>query len=167
MAAGEVFPEAEVTLDRFYIAKLLNEALDQVRREEQKEQPELKRTRYLWLRNPQDLRRRDAEWLAQLLPEEVGLHRPGLSDQARLSRSSGSCRSVRGSSISTSGTAWRSGAGSIPWSGSHARWFSTSWVSSTGSGRASATAFWKASPTSSKRPKPRQEDTGRSETSAP
>ena len=82
MAAREVFPEAEVTLDRFYIAKLLNEALDQVRREEQKEQPELKRTRYLWLRNPQDLRRRDAEWLAQLLPEEVGLHRPGLSDQS-------------------------------------------------------------------------------------
>jgi transposase len=71
--AREVFPEAEVTLDRFHISKLLNEAVDQVRREEQKEQPELKRTRYLWLRNPQDLRRRDAEWLAQLLPEEVGL----------------------------------------------------------------------------------------------
>jgi len=71
--AREVFPEAEVTLDRFHISKLLNEAVDQVRREEQKEQPELKRTRYLWLRNPQDLRSRDAEWLAQLLPDEVGL----------------------------------------------------------------------------------------------
>ena len=71
--ARETFPDAEVTLDKFHISKLLNGAVDQVRREEQKEQPELKRTRYLWLRNPQDLRRRDAEWLAQLLPEEVGL----------------------------------------------------------------------------------------------
>jgi transposase len=71
--AREVFPQAEVTLDRFHISKLLNEAMDQVRRQEQKEHPELKRTRYLWLRNPQDLRRMDAERLAELLPEEVGL----------------------------------------------------------------------------------------------
>jgi len=71
--AREVFPQAEVTLDRFHISKLLNEAVDQVRRQEQKEHPELKRTRYLWLRNPQGIRRMDAERLAELLPEEVGL----------------------------------------------------------------------------------------------
>lgn len=71
--AREVFPEAEVTLDRFHVTKLLNEAVDQVRREEQKEHPELKRTRYVWLRNPDRLRRSEAERLAELLPEEVGL----------------------------------------------------------------------------------------------
>lgn len=61
-----------MTLNRFHISKLLNEAVDQVRRQEQKEHPELKRTRYLWLRNPQDLRRQEAQRLAELLPEEVG-----------------------------------------------------------------------------------------------
>jgi hypothetical protein len=38
--------KTEVTLDRSHVSKLLNEAVDQVRREEQNEQPELKRTRY-------------------------------------------------------------------------------------------------------------------------
>lgn len=49
--AGSQFPEAEITFDRFHVVRLLNDAVDQVRREEQKERPELKRTRYLWLRN--------------------------------------------------------------------------------------------------------------------
>jgi len=44
-------PEANVTFDRFHVVKLLNEAVDQVRRAERKEAPELSRTRYLWLRN--------------------------------------------------------------------------------------------------------------------
>jgi transposase len=68
-----VYPRAEVTLDRFHISKLLTEVMDQMRRQEQKEHPELKCTRYLWPRNPQDLRRGEAERLADLLPEEVGL----------------------------------------------------------------------------------------------
>jgi len=37
-----VFPEAEVPLDRVPISKLLNEAMDQVRRQEQKEHPDRK-----------------------------------------------------------------------------------------------------------------------------
>lgn len=71
--AREVFPDAEVTLDKFHVIKLLNDAVDQVRREEQKEKPELKRTRYVWLRNPDRLRNWEAERLAELLPEDVGL----------------------------------------------------------------------------------------------
>lgn len=71
--AREGFPRAEVTLDRFHISKLRNEAVDQVSREEPKEHLEPKRTRYLWLRNPQDLRPRDAARLAEQLPEEVAL----------------------------------------------------------------------------------------------
>ena len=54
--ARESFPEAEVTYDRFHVVKLLNEAVDAVRRREQKQRPELKRTRWMWLWNPERLR---------------------------------------------------------------------------------------------------------------
>lgn len=45
------FPEAEMTFDNFHLMKLVNEAVDEVRRQEQKERPELKGTRYIWLKN--------------------------------------------------------------------------------------------------------------------
>ncbi len=45
-------PEAQVTFDQFHLMKMLNEAVDQVRREEQQSHPELKNTRYVWLKNP-------------------------------------------------------------------------------------------------------------------
>lgn len=47
----EHFPQAQLTFDNFHLMKLLNEAVDQVRREEQPTHPELKGTRYLWLKN--------------------------------------------------------------------------------------------------------------------
>jgi transposase len=48
-------PEAEITFDRFHLTKLMNEAVDQVRREEQRESPGLKTTRYLWLHKNSNL----------------------------------------------------------------------------------------------------------------
>ena len=51
----ENFPWANVTFDKFHVIKLMNEALDKVRREEQKSNPILKNTRYLWLYNPNKL----------------------------------------------------------------------------------------------------------------
>ncbi len=45
-------PEAETTFDRFHLMKLMNEALDSVRREESPSTPGLKKTRYHWLKNP-------------------------------------------------------------------------------------------------------------------
>ena len=48
-------PQAQITFDRFHIAKILNEAVDAVRRDEQKSRPELKRSRYLWLKNETSL----------------------------------------------------------------------------------------------------------------
>lgn len=51
----EEFPSARITFDKFHVVKLLNEAVDQVRREEQKSRPELRGTRYLWIRNPLSL----------------------------------------------------------------------------------------------------------------
>ena len=48
---GEYLPEAEITFDPFHITAIVNKAVDQVRRQEAKTEPLLKKTRYLWLRN--------------------------------------------------------------------------------------------------------------------
>ncbi len=69
----EHFPRAGLTFDRFHVVKMVNEAVDQVRREEQKGQPELKRTRYLWLKNRSDLSVRQTEQLERMMLEETGL----------------------------------------------------------------------------------------------
>lgn len=49
------FKNAAITFDRFHVMKLMNEALDQVRREEQAHNTTLKSTRYIWLKNPENL----------------------------------------------------------------------------------------------------------------
>jgi transposase len=48
------FEQAFLTFDRFHVIQLMNDAIDEVRRKEQKTQPELKGTRYDWLRNDND-----------------------------------------------------------------------------------------------------------------
>jgi transposase len=55
--------EAEITFDKFHAVKLVNDAVDQVRRAESRERPELKHSRYLWLKNE---RRLSVEQLAAL-----------------------------------------------------------------------------------------------------
>jgi transposase len=45
------FENAVIAFDRFHVMKLMNEAVDQVRREEQARNASLKRTRYIWLKN--------------------------------------------------------------------------------------------------------------------
>ncbi len=47
----EQFPNAKLTFDNFHLMQLLSKAVDQVRREEQLTHPELKGTRYVWLKN--------------------------------------------------------------------------------------------------------------------
>jgi transposase len=49
------FPNAEITFDRFHIMKIMNQAVDEVRRQEAKTTDVLKKTRYLWLKNPNNL----------------------------------------------------------------------------------------------------------------
>ena len=56
------FPKAHVTFDRFHIMKVLNE----VRREEAKSRPELAKSRYVWLKNPENLRPEQQEQLTAL-----------------------------------------------------------------------------------------------------
>jgi transposase len=63
---GEEFPQAQMTFDRFHLMKLMNEAVDEVRRQEQKAHPELKKTRYLWLKNSWNHTEREAEAFERL-----------------------------------------------------------------------------------------------------
>ncbi len=53
--AAAHLPQAEITFDRFHIVKIINEGVDEVRREEQKSRPELKQSRYVWLKNETNL----------------------------------------------------------------------------------------------------------------
>lgn len=52
---AENLPDAKVTFDKFHVVSLVNDAVDQVRRLEQKESPELAKSRYVWLKNPENL----------------------------------------------------------------------------------------------------------------
>lgn len=45
------FPNAQQTFDNFHVIQLLNKAVDEVRRQEQKNCPDLRGTRYIWLKN--------------------------------------------------------------------------------------------------------------------
>lgn len=47
----EHLPEAEITFDPYHVIAIVNKAVDEVRRQEAKSNPVLKKTRYLWLTN--------------------------------------------------------------------------------------------------------------------
>jgi transposase len=53
--ADSYFPNAGVTFDKFHVIQALNKARDKVRRTEQKKNPLLNRSRYIWLKNPENL----------------------------------------------------------------------------------------------------------------
>ncbi len=67
--AKDEFPDAQVTFDRFHIVKLLNEAIEAVRRTEQKRRPDLKNTRWLWLKNRDRLTAAQKKQLDKMLDE--------------------------------------------------------------------------------------------------
>ena len=52
---AEHFPRASVTFDKFHVMKILNHSVDQVRRAEQRVRPELRDSRYVWTKNPENL----------------------------------------------------------------------------------------------------------------
>ena len=62
----ENIPQAEIVFDRFYIASKLNEAVDSIRREEQKKYKALKGSRYLWLKNNNSLSQEQQEQVQTL-----------------------------------------------------------------------------------------------------
>ncbi len=69
----ECFPTAHLTFDKFHIMKIINEAVDEVRRQEQKERPELMRTRYIWLKNQNNLKSVQLKTLEELQVKKLNL----------------------------------------------------------------------------------------------
>jgi transposase len=67
------FPNAYLTFDKFHIMKITNEAVDEVRRQEQKDRPELFRTRYIWLKNLENLKPFQTETLEELTVKKLNL----------------------------------------------------------------------------------------------
>ncbi len=67
------FPVAHLTFDKFHVIKILNDAVDQVRREELKERSELKGTRYIWLKNQSNLKVSQSNLIDQLTIKKFNL----------------------------------------------------------------------------------------------
>lgn len=59
-------PGAEIIFDRFHVMKLVNEALDRVRRQEQKDNQLLLGSRYAWLHNPETATQKQLKQLESL-----------------------------------------------------------------------------------------------------
>ena len=53
------FPNAHITFDKFHVMKLLNKAVDETRRSEQTQEKDLKSSRYVWLKNPNNLSKKE------------------------------------------------------------------------------------------------------------
>ena len=66
-------PEAQITFDKFHVLKLINEAVDQVRRAEAKDNPLLKGTRFLFLKNDQNLTQAQKNKKEELKLSELNL----------------------------------------------------------------------------------------------
>lgn len=66
-------PNAQFTFDKFHVMKIINEAVDKVRRQEQPLRPELKYSRYVWLKNPQNLKASQSRQLEELDVKRLNL----------------------------------------------------------------------------------------------
>lgn len=64
--AHQTMPQADIVFDRFHIAKKMNAAVDQIRRQDQKAYSGLKGSRYLWLKNNNNLKKGDKKRLKEL-----------------------------------------------------------------------------------------------------
>jgi transposase len=53
--ATDQFPDADITFDKFHVIQAVNKAVDKVQRQERKSCADLKNTRYIWLKNEQNL----------------------------------------------------------------------------------------------------------------
>jgi len=66
-------PDAEITFDRFHIMKIINDAVDQVRKEEVVTQPILKKNKYILLKNNSNLTVKQRGTLANLSMPKLNL----------------------------------------------------------------------------------------------
>lgn len=77
-AVGEHLAQAAMVFDRFHIVKKMNEAVDKIRRADQYEFNELKKSRYLWLKNHATLskeQQKRVDYLAEAYPNIGQAHR--------------------------------------------------------------------------------------------
>ena len=65
--AAASFPSAAITFDRFHVVKLLNEAMDKVRKDERQEHAELKGHKYTFLKNRKNLSEKKEKSLAGMI----------------------------------------------------------------------------------------------------
>ena len=63
----ENFPNISIIIDKFHVMKMMNEAVNEVRRSEQKENNELLKTRMFWLKNRENLTEEEKSRLDRLL----------------------------------------------------------------------------------------------------
>ena len=81
-ATAQEAPQAVIVHDKFHVAKMLNEAVDRVRRREHKEllkqnDQRLTGSRQLWLYNPINLKDERAEEFERLIQSEIKPHGHG------------------------------------------------------------------------------------------
>ena len=62
----ENLPNAEITFDKFHILKIINHAVDQVRKEEAKSLDLLKNTKFIFLKNSSNLTKQQSQKLTEL-----------------------------------------------------------------------------------------------------
>lgn len=67
----EQFPNASLTFDKFHVMKMINEALDETRRKEQRSNPELKNSRYSWIKHESNLNPKQKETLLKLKDQDL------------------------------------------------------------------------------------------------
>ena len=63
---GDLLPCPAIIFDKFHVMKMVNQVVDEVRREEQKGNRFLKKTWFLWLKNPKNLTERQQKELGPL-----------------------------------------------------------------------------------------------------
>jgi len=65
--------QPEIVFDRYHLVANMNKAVDHVRSQEVKNRPELKRSRYTWLKNPSNLTEKQRQQLAWLSRPSLAL----------------------------------------------------------------------------------------------
>ena len=62
----EIFKEAKIVYDKFHVVKEINIAVDEVRKKEVEDEKELKKSKYIWLKNPDHLKDYQKEKLIKM-----------------------------------------------------------------------------------------------------
>lgn len=69
----EHLPNGEITFDKFHIVKIINKAVDTVRKEEVNENAILKKTKYIFLKNESNLTKKEKKKLKEIKMSKMNL----------------------------------------------------------------------------------------------